>query len=234
MCRAAVCARYVRDDDTVKDLLQDTFIKIYTRFDSFEYRGAGSLQAWCRRIAVNEALQYLRTNKRLAETPLDAVGELPQPDETPDIETIPQRELLAMIRRLPVTFPVDYYDIPSSANFPYDYTGRASMTAGKDKYGAVRNVGFTEYAEGLDVGYRFFDKPDSPDVSYPFGYGLSYTVFEISKPVFQDGTVTVTVKNTGGVPGREVVMVKDPVLRAFGKTELLQPGASETLVLPVF
>ena len=98
---AAVCARYVRDDDTVKDLLQETFIKIYTRFDSFEYRGAGSLQAWCRRIAVNEALQYLRTSKRLAETPLEAVGELPQPDGTPDIETIPQSELLAMIRRLP-------------------------------------------------------------------------------------------------------------------------------------
>lgn len=98
---AAVCARYVRDDATVKDLLQETFIKIFTRFDTFEYRGAGSLQAWCRRIAVNEALQYLRAGKRLAETPLEAIGELPQPDETPDIETIPQAELLAMIRRLP-------------------------------------------------------------------------------------------------------------------------------------
>ena len=135
--------------------------------------------------------------------------------------------------RLPVTFPVDYFDIPSSADFPYDYTGRTSMTAGKDKYGTVSNVGFTEYTEGLDVGYRFFDKPGSPAVSYPFGYGLSYTTFEMSEPVFQDGTVTVTVKNTGSVPGKEVVMIKDPVLRAFGKTSLLEPGASETLVLPV-
>ena len=98
---AAVCARYVRDDDTVKDLLQETFIKIFTRFDSFEYRGTGSLQAWCRRIAVNEALQYLRNSKRLAETPLETLGELPEPDETPRVDDIPQQELLAMIRRLP-------------------------------------------------------------------------------------------------------------------------------------
>lgn len=98
---AAVCARYVRDNDMVKDLLQETFIKIYTRFDSFEYRGTGSLQAWCRRIAVNEALQYMRGLKKMAETPLETIGELPQPDETPDLADIPQQELLAMIRRLP-------------------------------------------------------------------------------------------------------------------------------------
>ena len=98
---AAVCARYVPDDETVKDLLQEVFIKIYTRFDSFEYRGPGSLQAWCRRIAVNESLLYLRRTRREAETPLEAVGDLPQPDEEPQIADIPQAEVLAMVRRLP-------------------------------------------------------------------------------------------------------------------------------------
>lgn len=98
---AAVCARYVSDDEVVKDLLQEVFIKIYTRFDSFDYRGTGSLQAWCRRIAVNEALQYLRSVRRLPQTPLDEIGELPEPDGTPDIADIPQREVLAMVRRLP-------------------------------------------------------------------------------------------------------------------------------------
>ncbi len=98
---AAVCARYVRDDEAVKDLLQDTFIKIYTRFDSFAYRGTGSLQAWCRRIAANEALQYLRAKKKMPQTDIDFLGELPEPDEAPDIADIPQQELLAMIRRLP-------------------------------------------------------------------------------------------------------------------------------------
>ena len=98
---AAVCARYVSDNDDVKDLLQEVFIKIYTRFNSFEYRGVGSLQAWSRRIAVNEALQFLRSAKRTPQTSLELLGDLPEPDESPDIAEIPQQELLAMVRRLP-------------------------------------------------------------------------------------------------------------------------------------
>ena len=136
--------------------------------------------------------------------------------------------------RLPVTFPVDYFDLPSSANFPYDYKGKSSLAGGKEKDVDVRNVGYTEYAEGLDVGYRYFDKPEAPVVSYPFGYGISYTSFEQSEPVFKDGSVEVTVRNTGAVAGKDVVIVKDPILRAFGKTRLLQPGESETLVLTIY
>lgn len=98
---AAVCARYVPTDEDVKDLLQDVFIKIFTRFDSFEHRGPGSLQAWCRRVAVNEALQFLRAGKKMPTSPLDESGDLPDPDPAPDVSLIPQRELLEMIRRLP-------------------------------------------------------------------------------------------------------------------------------------
>ena len=98
---AAVCARYVRNDEDVKDLLQDVFIRIFTRFDSFENRGVGSLRAWCRRIAVNEALQHLRSARRLNAAPIEVIGDLPAPDETPDVATIPQQELLRMIRQLP-------------------------------------------------------------------------------------------------------------------------------------
>ncbi|MBQ9398406.1 MAG: sigma-70 family RNA polymerase sigma factor [Bacteroidales bacterium] len=98
---AAVCARYVPDNESVKDLLQEVFIKLYTRFDRFEYRGPGSLQAWCRRVAVNESLLYLRNGKRFPQTSLETIGDLPEPDETPAIETIPQATLLSMIQRLP-------------------------------------------------------------------------------------------------------------------------------------
>ncbi len=133
--------------------------------------------------------------------------------------------------RLPVTFPADYFDLPSATHFPYDYTGRASMTAGSRKDDDVRNVGYTVYEEGLDVGYRYFIQEGAPAVSYPFGFGLSYTTFEVSGPVYADGILTATVTNTGSVAGKEVVMVLDPLLRAFGKTRLLQPGESETLVL---
>ena len=133
--------------------------------------------------------------------------------------------------RLPVTFPADYFHLPSSANFPYDYSGPGSMAGGSAKYNDVKNVGYTVYEEGMDVGYRFFDKPGAPAVSFPFGFGLSYTTFEVSGPVYAGDTVSFTVKNTGPVAGKEVVFVKDPVLRAFGKTRLLQPGESQTLNL---
>ncbi len=130
--------------------------------------------------------------------------------------------------KLPVTFPVDYFDIPSSKNFPYDYHGKGSMTAGKDKDKDVRNVGYTEYEEGFDVGYRYFGKPGSPKASYEFGFGLSYTAFEVSAP---DKNNCVTVTNTGKVPGKEVVIIMEGVHAGFGKTHLLQPGESETLQL---
>ena len=133
--------------------------------------------------------------------------------------------------RLPVTFPVDYFDLPSSANFPYDYAGKSSLNGGKDKDRDVKNFGYADYQEGTDVGYRYFTKPGTPEVSFPFGFGLSYTTFETGEPDYADGTATVTVTNTGTVAGKEVVMIMDPFLRAFGKTKLLQPGESETLVL---
>ena len=133
--------------------------------------------------------------------------------------------------RLPVTFPADYFDLPSSARFPYDYVGRNSMSPNGKKVTEGENVGYTVYEEGLDVGYRYFSKPGAPEVSYPFGFGLSYTSFEVSAPVWADGTVSVTVTNIGPVAGKETVILRDPDLSAFGKTRLLQPGESETLVL---
>jgi len=152
--------------------------------------------------------------------------------------------------KLPVTLPVDYFDIPSSKNFPYDYKGRGSMGAGSEKAGqGVPNVGYTEYAEGLDVGYRYFNRADVP-VSYPFGYGLSYTTFEVGEPEFEvaeaggpgsaacseagqgcEVTARVRVTNTGSRAGKQVVMIMNPYLEAFAKTKLLQPGETEVVVL---
>lgn len=144
--------------------------------------------------------------------------------------------------KLPMTFPVNYMDSPSSKNFPYTW----DMTSGKK--GERKNVDYTQYYEGIDVGYRHFQSDPDVEVSYPFGYGLSYTTFAYGKPSVKataDGIkATVTVTNTGKVAGREVVemyvsapaggLVK-PVreLKAFGKTKLLAPGASETLTFEV-
>ena len=62
----SVCVRYVTDRETARDLLQDGFIKIFTKADS--YSGTGSFAGWIRRIFVTTALEYLRQNKALLES----------------------------------------------------------------------------------------------------------------------------------------------------------------------
>ena len=143
--------------------------------------------------------------------------------------------------KLPTTFPINYMDSPSSKNFPYTW----DMTQGRR--GNRKNVDYTDYEEGIWVGYRYF-QTKNVEVSYPFGYGLSYTTFAYSKPSVKanaDGiTATITVKNTGKVAGREVVELyvaapeggfEKPAqeLKAFVKSKLLAPGESETLTMKV-
>ena len=153
--------------------------------------------------------------------------------------------------KLPMTFPVAYYDIPSSANFPANYSGgnsidlSALLGGGRAPRVLRKDIDYTEYAEDLMVGYRYFTTAGK-NVSYPFGYGLSYTTFEYSKPsvkVGKDGiTATITVKNTGSVAGKEAIQlyVSAPAgglqkpaceLKAFAKTKELKPGESQTLTM---
>ncbi len=146
-----------------------------------------------------------------------------------------------------MTWPVKFTDAYSSKNFPIDEDPRIDML-NQGKKGNVRNVDFTEYEEDIYVGYRYFDSFNVP-VSYPFGYGLSYTTFEYSDAKIDkknDGyEVTVTVKNTGEREGKEVVELyisapdskaaNKPAkeLKAYAKTKNLKPGESETLTLNV-
>ena len=106
---------------------------------------------------------------------------------------------------------------------------------------------YTDYAEGIWVGYRHF-QTHGVEVSYPFGYGLTYSYFVYSNPVVKvtaDGfEASVTIKNEGTVAGKEVVQVyvhapegglekPDQELKAFAKTKLLAPGESQTLTFQV-
>jgi RNA polymerase sigma-70 factor (ECF subfamily) len=93
-----VASRYLGSGDSVKDLLQDVFIKVFDRFGSYRYKGEGSLKAWLSRIVVNDALHVLRKSDRLLP-----VENLPEPpgDEDPDVEDVPLNVLHDMIARLP-------------------------------------------------------------------------------------------------------------------------------------
>ena len=128
-----------------------------------------------------------------------------------------------------MTWPLTYDATPAADYFP----------------GSAIDV---TYYEDIYVGYRYYST-FGVDVAYPFGYGLSYTTFSYSDfTVKKNGngtlTATVTVTNTGSVAGREAVQlyVTKPEtlqeqakmeLAAFGKTGMLEPGASETLTLTV-
>ncbi len=95
-----VCARYIADDDDLKDVLQESFIKIFTKVDSFEYRGKGSFKAWMTRIVVNESLSFLQASSKLPTTPLDL--EPPDvPDEAPDIDGLTADDVVQLMRQLP-------------------------------------------------------------------------------------------------------------------------------------
>lgn len=145
--------------------------------------------------------------------------------------------------KLTMTWPIAATDHPSTANFAkeYDmYTYKNMEGWGK---GNIPGVDFSNHEEDIYVGYRYFNT-FKKDVAYPFGFGLSYTTFEMGKPsVKANGKnieVSVTVKNTGKVAGKQVAQVyvtapkgayEKPAkeLKAFGKTRELKPGESQTL-----
>ncbi len=101
----AVCARYMSNKEDVKDVLQESFLKIFNAIHKFEYRGKGSLRAWSARIVVNEALKMIKQYNKMQLTNLPS-WELPDPvDEVePDIEDIPASVIMEMIKTLPTGY----------------------------------------------------------------------------------------------------------------------------------
>ena len=149
--------------------------------------------------------------------------------------------------KLTMTFPVQFADAASSANFPINVKANIDITNSGTKKSDTRNVDYTLYEEDIYVGYRYFDT-FRKQVSYPFGYGLSYTTFAYDKAAVKADngvyTVSVEVKNTGKVAGKEVVQLyvsapdvaankPEKELKAFAKTKELKPGESVVVTLKV-
>lgn len=131
--------------------------------------------------------------------------------------------------------------------------GKLPDTIAKDyaKAKAFGNFGkktYNEYAEDIYVGYRGFETDDPTNVVYPFGYGLSYTTFDIEyddAKVLEDSVeFSVTVTNTGAVCGKESVQIflskpkgvlgnPDKELVGFAKTKNLKPNEKQTLNIAV-
>lgn len=94
----AVALRYVPDRAAVKDILQDSFLRIFDAVDRFEYRGDGSLKAWAGRIVVNGALKSLRQQGKLSY--VEDLPDIPEEEDVP-VQNIPSAVLQRMIQELP-------------------------------------------------------------------------------------------------------------------------------------
>ena len=99
---AGICSRYIPDGEDMKDVFQDSLIRIFTHISDFNYHGIGSLRAWASKVAVNQSLNYLRKVKRqeLVMQKLDMMDE-PEADDPP-IEDIPPEEIQRMLSKLPI------------------------------------------------------------------------------------------------------------------------------------
>ena len=143
--------------------------------------------------------------------------------------------------KLTMTWPISATDVPSTKNFPQGFD--LYNLTDKFENGYLKGSNYSNHDEDIYVGYRYFDTFNKK-VAYPFGYGLSYTTFSYSKPTVKlkgdEIEVSVIVKNTGKVAGKEVAQVyvsapkgayEKPTkeLKTFGKTRSLNPGESETL-----
>ncbi len=132
--------------------------------------------------------------------------------------------------KLPDSFPIKYDDVPSASSFP-----------GEPAEDPINSF----YKEGIYVGYRYYDSFNIP-TAYAFGFGMSYTTFDYSDLKLSSSSfaskmkVTIMVKNTGSVAGKEVVQLylsapttkiekPEQELKGFAKTRLLKPGESQQL-----
>ncbi len=156
---------------------------------------------------------------------------------------------------LPMTWPIKYVDTPSKEDFPIpdSITDKQLIESLKGfstnrTHGEVKNFDYTTYNDGIYVGYRYYTTKQIP-VSFPFGYGLSYTTFKysdlaVSKEENGDLNITVNIKNTGKVSGKEVVQVyisapgedmDKPVmeLKGFAKTHTLIAGQQQHVSITI-
>ncbi|MFA5330655.1 MAG: glycoside hydrolase family 3 N-terminal domain-containing protein [Prolixibacteraceae bacterium] len=150
--------------------------------------------------------------------------------------------------KLAVTFPMSYNDTPTAKSFPGvpEKSDKVDDAPDQSGFSFMHRIPWEiTYTEDIYVGYRYYNTFNVP-VAYEFGYGLSYSTYEISNLQLSSAdftgelTATAEVKNTGSVAGREVVQVyvnppsgklnkPEETLAAFAKSKMLEPGESQTL-----
>ena len=101
---AGICARYIANEEDVKDVFQNALVQALSHIASFKYRGADSLKAWVAKVTVNEALKHLRAKKRLETLPIDCDALDEAEEDFPSISDIPPDALRQMLSQLPAGY----------------------------------------------------------------------------------------------------------------------------------
>ena len=97
-----LCIRYVGDRELARDLMHDSFIKIYDTIG--KYRPTGSLKSWMARVTVNLVIDHLRRSHRLETVTIDPMAEkIPDEPSQEDMKMVPKEELMKMVEALPET-----------------------------------------------------------------------------------------------------------------------------------
>ncbi len=100
----SVCTRYVGNSDDVCDILQESFVQIFSSISRFQYKGKGSLRAWMTRIVVNKSIDFLKETARFGRVEIaETLPDIPDEDD-PDIDEIPISVLHRMICELPTGY----------------------------------------------------------------------------------------------------------------------------------
>jgi RNA polymerase sigma-70 factor (ECF subfamily) len=105
-CILALITRYVGQEDAAKDVLQETFIRVFNSFGQFQWRGKGSLKAWIERVAVNMSLNYLRDSRRVFTTmqPVETIEDTVDEPTDEEVESIDQDTILKFVSELPAGY----------------------------------------------------------------------------------------------------------------------------------
>ncbi len=98
---SALCSRYITSDDDIKDVLQESFLRIFSSLGEFKYRGEGSLKAWMAKITLNETLKFIRGNNRLNIVDIDCETKEIVDESSMETNEIPTETLHRFIRELP-------------------------------------------------------------------------------------------------------------------------------------
>lgn len=184
------------------------------------------------------------------DTGMTALGEIINGSVNPSGKTVD-----TFVRDL--TSTITWNHSGNSGNNLYTNVGDLTKSLAREDNTFNGVISFTDYVEGIYMGYKYYETASDEgvidfyeEVQYPFGYGLSYTTFSQEITKFEQKsdyvTIEVTVTNTGSVAGKDVVELyytppyynggieKASVnLIDFEKTQLLEPGASETVTFTV-